>query len=35
MRYVIQTAISHGHIIKQITTVESHGCIINEFIETI
>ena len=29
MRYVIQTAISHSHIKYQITTVGSHGCIIN------
>ena len=29
MRYVIQTAISHGHIKLQISTVGSHGCIIN------
>ena len=29
MRYVIQTAISHGRIKQQITTVGSHGCIIN------
>ena len=29
MRYVIQTAISHGHIKQQITTVGSHGCTIN------
>ena len=29
MRYVIRTAISHSHIKKQITTVGSHGCIIN------
>ena len=28
MRYVIQTAISHGCIKYQITTVGSHGCII-------
>ena len=28
MRYVIQTAISHGRIKWQITTVGSHGCII-------
>ena len=29
MRYVIRTAISHDHIKEQITTVGSHGCIIN------
>ena len=28
MRYVIRTAISHGHIKQEITTVGSHGCII-------
>ena len=32
MRYVIQTAISHGHIKQQITTVGSHGCIIKCYI---
>ena len=29
MRYMIKTPISHGHIKLQITTVGSHGCIIN------
>ena len=29
MRYVIRTAISHGHIKWQITTVGSHGYVIN------
>ena len=31
MMYVIQTAILHGHIKSHITTVGSHGCIINSF----
>ena len=30
MRYAIRTAMSHGHIKQQITTVGSHGCIIKE-----
>ena len=30
MRYAIRTAISHGHIKQQITTVGSHGCLIKE-----
>ena len=30
MRYVIRTAISHGHIKEQITTVGSQRCIINQ-----
>ena len=32
MRYVIWTAISHGHIKYYITTVGSHGCIIKNCI---
>ena len=32
MRYVIRTAISHGHSKYQITTVGSYGCIIKNMI---